>query len=74
MEASRKGTAGRYDVTHLVVPRSLQRPGDEPRAFCGWPFTLGRTVVAADLEVGAGEVCEKCLPGLARRFARREPR
>ena len=69
--ASRAGTVGRFEVTHLVVPRSLQRVDDVPRAFCGCPFELGASVVSTDLNIGAGEVCETCLPGLARRIATR---
>ena len=69
--ATRAGTAWRFEVTHLAVPRSLQRVDDVPRSCCGWPFELGASVVSTDLSIGAGEVCETCFPGLARRIANR---
>ena len=71
LEGSRKGTAGRYESTHLVVPTSLRPPGSSPRTFCGWPFADGRVAVSYRADLGAGEVCEKCLPGLSRRVAAR---
>ena len=71
LEASRKGTAGRYESTHLVVPASLRRLGSAPRTCCGWPFADGKVATSFRADLGAGEVCEKCLPGLTRRVAAR---
>ena len=68
-DASRKGVVGRFEVTHLIVPSSLQPVGASPQAFCGWPFALGSATLCFDGRLGTGELCEKCLLKLASRAA-----
>ena len=71
LEAARAGTAGRFHVTHLVVPASLRQSGKPPTSFCGWPFSSGTVSISTRSDLGVGEVCEKCLPGLTLRVAAR---
>ena len=59
MAASRAGTTGRFNVTHLVVPASLRPSGTTPRAFCGISWVGPSSTFSYSADVGAGEVCEK---------------
>ena len=59
-------------MAHLVVPQALQNEGVVPRAFCGWAFSSASAAIATDGNIGAREVCEKCIPRLARRLAARK--
>ena len=68
--ASRAGYPGRFQVTHLVVPSSLQPRGAEPRAFCRWAFGSCPTL-SFDGGLADTEICDRCLPTLAKRLARR---
>ena len=43
LEASRAGVAGRFEVSHLIVPTALLRD-DIPRCFCGWAFSSFATL------------------------------
>ena len=65
------GTTGRCNVTQFVVPTRLRGVGGAPRSFCGWAFRDSASATAFGGDMGAGELCEKCLPGLARRIAAR---
>ena len=72
LAASRAGTAGRYQTTHLVVPASLRRSGTEPRAFCGITLFGPWSSFSPTSDVAAGEACDRCLPGLAARIKKRK--
>ena len=67
--AARVGTAGRYACTHLDVPTRFQTRGAAPKTCWGWPFGSDTWTSVAD--IGIGEACEKCLPGLATRIRAR---
>ena len=67
--AARVGTAGRYACPHLAVPTGVQPRGAVPKTFCRWSF--GRHAWTAPADIGIGEACEKCLPGLATRISAR---
>ena len=70
-EAARKGVVGRFEVTHLIVPSSLQPAGAAPQTVCGWAFAGGNATLSFDGRLDTSELCEKCLPTLAARIARR---
>ena len=71
LEASRRGVVGRFEVTHLIVPSALQPAGAPAQTFCGWPFGEGVAALSFDGKLDQGEVCDKCMPTLAARIARR---
>ena len=72
LEASRRGVVGWFEVTHLIVPSALQPAGAAAQTFCGWPFGEGAAALSFDGHLDRGEICEKCLPTLAARMARRK--
>ena len=61
-DSSRVGTQGRFTSTHLVVPTSLQAPGEEPRAFCARAFSTCAHTVARGDNILVGEVRESASP------------
>ena len=71
LAAARSGVSGRFVVTHLIVPTGLQVRGQGPRTFCGWAFAEGPSDVDFEIDFSTGDVCDKCLPGLHGRVARR---
>ena len=72
LAASRAGVAGRFEVTHLIVPTALLRDG-VPRCFCGWAFADCKTL-SFDGDLTNGDACEGCLPGLHKRLVERRAR